>query len=411
MTTPEKMANIPDSVLILADCHIRKRTWSNFAKISDDAYVALSTIIQEINPLPETLLIAGDWFDTDRPSTTDILKSAEFFANFRTVLYIAGNHDRRCGEVFTALQETSKNLTGSTAFIDISQTPYISTVRGHTIVFAGLPYIHDQEQFIAAYTEKVLAIKNDYPDAELTLVIHASYKHLLGFEGAYHIDLEQTKNIASDYPVTVIVGHVHVRDTRKYADNDRAYVHSPGSLYPSTFAQALDRNSVPTASVYHLADGDITDEEIPVRAYADLNFVDYADLETKLYEIVNHARQMEYKLPSLVRLHVTADMMNSAISVPADIADDIVLHITTATTDEPEAEVTITEGYSMVEAVKEALAAYGEDAEQLSEYAEALLTSDDALGTIEEWLEFWGVMRTYVTKGVKNVKTDQTLSK
>jgi hypothetical protein len=157
--------------------------------------------------------------------------------------------------------------------------------------------------------------------------------------------------------------------------------------------------------------GDLISYSVPVRAYRELDFTDYASLETELENIAKFTTEEQYPLPAMVRLHVPADMLNSSITVPAELADKIILQITTANTDEPEAEVTITEGYSMVEAVKEALAAYGEDAEQLSEYAEALLTSDDALGTIEEWLEFWGVMRTYVTKGIKNVKTDQTLSK
>lgn len=405
MNIPENQPDSAEDILILADCHIRKRTWSNFAKISDDAYHALTTILQTVDPLPEVLLIAGDWFDTDRPSTTDILKSAEFFSHFRTVLYIAGNHDRHCGEIFEALQETSKKVKGTTTFVDISKHNYVFTVRGCTTIFAGLPYIHDSKQFIEEYTQKVLAAKNNYPDANLTMVVHTNFEHLLGFEGAFHINLDQVKDIAADYPVTVIAGHVHTRDTSKYSDGSRTYVHSPGSLYPSTFADAVKEDK-PAVSVYSCDDGDLASFAVPVRSYADITFSTYEELDKALHDIAANADKQGYPLPSLVRLHITADMMNSSITVPADIADKVVLQITTSTTEAQDVIINMAEGYSMAEAAREVLSAYGEDAEQLSEYAEALLESADPLDTLEEWLDFWGVMRTHATKGKKNVKAD-----
>lgn len=415
MTQPVKNTKPVGSILFMADCHIRKRTWSNFAKVSDDAYFALTKIQQQIPTLPSTLLIGGDWFDTDRPSTTDILKSAEFFANFSRVLYIPGNHDRHCGEIFSALQETSKHLTESTEFIDVSKQRFVDPHKGAWVI-AGLPYIHDQEQFIAAVTELVLDVKNEYPNSRLYLVLHANFKHLLGFEGAYHISNEQIKDIAGNYPVSVLVGHVHTRDLSFYGlripeQNDAAWVHSPGSLYPSDFRQAVNPEAIPSVTVLKMGIGDLIDYPVPVRAYRELTFTDYDSLETELKNIAKFTTEEQYPLPAMVRLHVPADMLNSSISVPAELADKIILQITTAGVNEQELEVNAAEGYSMIEATKEALAAYGEDAEQLSEYAEALLTSEDVLGTIDEWLEFWGVMRTYVTKGIKNVKTDQTLSK
>lgn len=69
-----------NTALFMADAHIKSRTWTNNMQLYADAYTALLKVARHIRAMenpPKTLLIAGDWFDSNKPTSTDLMKSID----------------------------------------------------------------------------------------------------------------------------------------------------------------------------------------------------------------------------------------------------------------------------------------------------------------------------------------------
>ena len=104
----QKETIMPETFLFMADAHIKSRTWTNYMGLQGDSYAALDKISQKLTKQEQninTLVIGGDWFDSNHPSSTDINQSFQFLRQFRSVFFIRGNHDSVQPSYLSALPE------------------------------------------------------------------------------------------------------------------------------------------------------------------------------------------------------------------------------------------------------------------------------------------------------------------
>ena len=82
--------------LLVADAHIKRRTWRNSPLLTGDASASLDRLSEWLEgqtDRPDTLIMAGDWFDDNLPRPSDLEDSLMFQRRFRNVWGIRGNHD------------------------------------------------------------------------------------------------------------------------------------------------------------------------------------------------------------------------------------------------------------------------------------------------------------------------------
>ena len=94
----------------MADAHIKCRTWTNYMGLQGDAYAALDLVNEKLEGI-DTLVIGGDWFDSNHPSSTDINQSFQFLRHFKSVFFIRGNHDNVQPSYLSALSEQGGQTT------------------------------------------------------------------------------------------------------------------------------------------------------------------------------------------------------------------------------------------------------------------------------------------------------------
>lgn len=90
-TEKEAMASYaeqkPDpKILFVADCHMKRRTWTNSTLLQGDATAALSTVITNAMAIGSdpvrTMVVGGDMFDNNRPSSQDLWDVSRLLAMF-----------------------------------------------------------------------------------------------------------------------------------------------------------------------------------------------------------------------------------------------------------------------------------------------------------------------------------------
>ena len=94
--------------LFTADCHIKRRTWTNSTLLQGDASRAFAKFVNEgsmIGPGSRDLIIGGDLFDNNRPSSQDVLDVANVTTSMHRTFYIRGNHDNVNPSYLEALNE------------------------------------------------------------------------------------------------------------------------------------------------------------------------------------------------------------------------------------------------------------------------------------------------------------------
>ena len=226
--------------LLIADAHIKTRTWQNFPDLAGDSYAALRYLADDLkakNELPDTLVIAGDWFDSNRPSSMDLYETAQFLSLFKDIFYISGNHDSVRPSWLSSLGlafNKSSQLIGDN---------FCATLDNAIVL--GVAWNQDKEAVKAEVSDmlKQLAYEMNLSDAnngairQIYLVLHGASQHLLNFEGSYYFDHDFFATLLPanlTIPVTVLVGDIHKRDTRQFAN---LVIHSPGSLYPTNWSE------------------------------------------------------------------------------------------------------------------------------------------------------------------------------
>lgn len=242
-------------IAVLADLHIKPRTWSNWTDIKEDAYYALSLAGTELQKnSTEYTILAGDVLDSNTPCSTDLLHLEQFMKSVKTVYYIPGNHDP-IQPSFLALYDNTVQLGLQPVYIEGG-------------AFFGVPY--------SAYTTKVLedlasiknTIDNDKIDVPVYIIMHESFKHLLGMDCS-KISIDDVLSVLPP-SVHIIVGDIHVNDLTCFKE-DSGWVYSPGPLYPQDWEQAKRPGFL---SWLDAANGKITPQELRVRHYIDLPVLD-----------------------------------------------------------------------------------------------------------------------------------------
>lgn len=146
--------------LFTADCHIKRRTWTNSTLLQGDASKAFAKFVHEgsmIGPGSRDLIIGGDLFDNNRPSSQDVLDVANVTTSMHRTFYIRGNHDNVNPSYLEALNEPDDEYGfGQIHLLDSSkegsegqETWYAGFHRlANNAYVAGISWMPSDSQFI-----------------------------------------------------------------------------------------------------------------------------------------------------------------------------------------------------------------------------------------------------------------------
>ena len=383
-----------DKFLYTADNHIKKRTWTNSALLQEDAIWALTTLGDSVENKTDTIVIGGDLFDTNRPTSKDVIDTIFYLRyKFKFIHYIRGNHDSVDPSFIGAINDNDAEicleihepdaayLQPDAGDLDLGVS-YRTTQEAYIL---GIPYINNTKDlvgYISYYVAQWRKLKIDKP---LYLLLHTSFKHLLGFDGAYQLTVDDIKNLCGNDPIYVLTGHIHTRDTTVY--NERgAYIHSPGSTYPLS-SDAMGIHCYGSLITY--ATGEIENIPCDVRKYVELSVEDIKDplhLETELL-------RAGYKpdkdcLPTYVRIILPEDYGGQITGINNE---NFVTHLVSKTAVKA-AQAIQSKAYTFNEAIAEELLGV-DNSEMLLDMANALLLSDDQVQLLDDWLKAWQVRK------------------
>ena len=383
--------------LFMADAHIKARTWTNFPKVMGDSYAALEYISGKLGVMrqdypeqcPDTLVIGGDWFDSNRPSALDYQESQHFMRQFKQVYFIRGNHDS-AEPAWLGSMENATELSQKKGFIRM--------FPGVDVWIAGISWqpsadkLKEQLQKLADEAQEIFGKKY--------VVLHTPVKELLGYEGAYQLSFKDLVTMFGGTGVTFLVGDVHSRVT-EYIGVDLLF-HSPGSLY------AL--NTEDMGNCYHYV-SIVRPIEKPTKGLSlDLGIDDlevlgrdtqkemFESMETSLphwktlatvkrQEGPNDDHWTPLMLP-FVLLYIPQELADSFR--PAEVPDGIIVQPRIVGKDNAVASTESAPTDTLEDAVREELA-FDSD---LADMGASLLNDDDPAGSASGWLDQWGVVRT-----------------
>lgn len=375
-----------EKILFMADCHIRSRTWTNFMQLQGDAYCALQKVSDQLSSLkspPKVLVVGGDWFDGNRPSSWDVRETFRFLSQFELVLFVNGNHDK----VEPSFLEILQGLGCTNVRVENLQNQSSRVIRFDNRFFiAGLNWMENADQLKAAIREIAVEYKSLGTDQPLYLVLHTSFQHLLGYEGSYKLTIHDVEEIFGDSQVRVLVGDIHTRDLTHISDMNGSYVHSPGSLYPRSFDKVNEEYAV---SLINTGTGEIKDLDCRVRLYYRYDYKSRDELD----QLVEIAKQESKDLPLPPFIRVVVPKYSEVKILQTDY-DDVVIQVVTEDSEDQE-EITsrqLQEQYTLAQAVAEEA---NED-DDIRDLAVALIAADDPLAEIEGWLKFWNVVRSTI---------------
>ena len=197
-------------LLLTADLHLRPRSHVKRHSVVGDAYHALRSIqAGAVEHAVQYVVIAGDVFDKRTPDQSAIVMFGRFCAELKakgiSVVAVQGQHD----------------LDGAVA---------ARTCGALVADQAGVTLPHGKERYRlyclnwsprALLPERLAAV-----DECDMLVMHNAFRHLLGFEGAWDLELDMLPETAR----MVLVGDIHKYDLR--LSPSKQPVLSPGSPYP-----------------------------------------------------------------------------------------------------------------------------------------------------------------------------------
>lgn len=377
-----------NKILYIADAHIARRTWANSTALAGDAYEALHKILDVFDAKgdgrPETLVIGGDWFDTNRPTSTDLLETLKFLRNFKNVFYLRGNHD----SIKPSFLEADIREIDITGFIDTvgmcgTTTEFsgllqdMSDIAGEDGVYmAGLPW-YDSADALRENVERLAGQAKELAGLRrLNVFLHAAFHHLLGIDGMWQLTGDWVANAFKDLPVSVYVGHVHTRDTRTFGG---VTVHSPGSLYPRSWDKVLQSSC---ASLIDVVTGDIEDIPCDCRQYYEIPWTGQAEFDAFMEQAAPDF-EPSYLKP-FVRIVLPTDCTDKP-RIPPTVDHQVVR--------QRNAELVEERVRLDAATIEQAVAEECGDREDLKDMALALLASDDPVAELDRWFTLWGVTR------------------
>lgn len=207
---------------IISDLHLGKRNYG-IIELENDFYKQYHKNIQElIKNKVDTVIIAGDIFDTPKPSALAISQFQEGIRQLNkkniNVLNIIGNHTmlqtphhKPADELFTnefdyqLLNENNKYIQDDIAIV-------------------GLPYHNNNK--LSELKEKIQKLAKEIKNYRLKiLVLHQEFQEYCGFSGAklsiYDIPVQ-------DFDI-IICGHIHARKST-LIDGTKTFYIQPGSI-------------------------------------------------------------------------------------------------------------------------------------------------------------------------------------
>lgn len=339
------------AMLHIADAHVKTHIWQSYREVVGDAHTAFSKAVAEgVEQGSDTLLLSGDVFDNTRPTSKDVNAVVEACKKFKMVLYVTGTHDN-----------TDPPWVGL-----VPHAIHLGIVPAAVgdAVFLGIDYCSTRQQMLEQLSNLCPVIREQQKPTYL--VMHNAFRHLLGFEGAWKVELEDIEAISPD--LRVIVGDVHTRKTVKLSGN--GWVHSAGPLCPQDWGQTS--NSC-YADVIDISTGNITPVCTDVRKYHHIALEDVASFKD----------EEPLELPTVVKVDVPAGTTSGAnIQIPCCIVIPTLVQISSETASEY-SEV----GKSLEEVVK----TYFEDPED-GELLWQLYTSDAPKKVLYDLLEKEGIL-------------------
>ena len=400
-TEKEAMASYaeqkPDpKILFVADCHMKRRTWTNSTLLQGDATAALSSVISNALAIGSdpvrTMVVGGDMFDNNRPSSQDLWDVSRLLAMFYNTYYIRGNHDSVVPSYLEAIERPSESdfIFGKVTELSVENykdnwLPSFHRLSNHAYI-AGISWMPSDSQLLEALKATVAKWieKRDEEDI-LYIVLHCSFKHLLGFDGAYQLDADIIKQLCGNEKINILVGHIHTRDTLVYNDVG-AYIHSPGSLYPLS----ADKMNTPCyGSLISVDTGHIIDIPCNVRRYVTINIKEVDDIMGYLMENKLLPEDWREK-PTFVTV-VVPEAYDQQVVLPE--TEDAVFKIDRRLAARTVTVQSVNNIYTIQDAVREEIQNES-NRDMVLEMAEELLASDDPVATWDEWLTFWQVRKS-----------------
>lgn len=402
--------NARHNFLFMADAHIKTRTWTNFPKVMGDSYAALEYISGKLGDMrqdfpeecPDTLVIGGDWFDSNRPSALDYQETQRFLKQFRQVYFIRGNHDS-AEPAWLGSMENAMELDPERGFLRVFDDA--------DVWIAGISWQSSADK-LKEHLQKLSEQARDIAGKKY-VVLHAPFKELLGYEGAYQLsfgDLSMFEGTA----VTFLVGDVHTRRTCSIGFD--LLFHSPGPIYAlSTDALGdiyrhvtlVSPSMQPTTNCSLSADGAFLNQEV----YTGIEDIEIIGRNTskELFESMEASlphwktlstvkrerfhgdeyseRWAQFMLP-FVLLFVPQELAGSFR--PGEVPGGIIIQPRIIGKDADAASAESAPTDTLEDAVRGELS-FDSD---LADMGASLLNDDDPVGSASGWLDQWGVVRT-----------------
>lgn len=217
---------------IISDLHLGKRNYG-IIELENDFYTQYHKNIQElIKNKVNTVIIAGDIFDTPKPSALAISQFQEGIRQLNkkniNVLNIIGNHTMLQTPHYVPADELFTNEFDYQLLNENNK--YIQD----DIAIVGLPYHNNNK--LPELKEKIHKLAKEIKNYRLKiLVLHQEFQEYCGFAGA--------KLSIHDIPVQefdiIICGHIHERKST-LIDGTKTFYIQPGSIERLNSSEALN---------------------------------------------------------------------------------------------------------------------------------------------------------------------------
>lgn len=243
-------------IAFIGDLHLRWQVWQAHSRLAKDTYQALDGLVDELlalkkqrQPSQMMFVMAGDIFDrkaVDPETLHAYYKAIDRLADAGIeTRAIEGNHDKSREIPIFSLDGTTTSLSRR-----------LTKFAGMNIW--GIDYTP---------APKLPGALAAVPSTADCLVVHQAFRHLLGFEGAFDLSLDQVPPQIR----TVLVGDIHVTDQTPLGNGGTCL--SSGPLHACNLGQNDTKGfwwaegmegSPPTAKDWHF-------QEIPYHAIVVVN--------------------------------------------------------------------------------------------------------------------------------------------
>jgi hypothetical protein len=197
-------------IFLTADLHLSELIWQDRKRIAGDSYRAWDRLVADVlvergKGGPVAVVIAGDIFDMARPDA------------YTEYVFAAGCvRMKRAGVELYAVQGNH----------DYSEYPRyclfgVGALSAKPVLLQGLRFCGVDAQAAAGKLQERLAA---VPECDW-LVLHAPFRHLLGFEGRWQAEGADIP----DHVGSVLVGDIHVKSAAVFGGHA---VYSPGATHP-----------------------------------------------------------------------------------------------------------------------------------------------------------------------------------